>query len=299
MSLISQIESKTPRARIRIQPLLALVLLTLHAIAFPLAASAGNSGHGGGCNPKEGGLAEFPRNSLVCLKAVVHGIALDVDGGDEIKIGPVRNQSDFVYLEIDVRETQDNQLIVYDGRRGKVFKRHRSDGATIRHEFLNARLFSRIRQAIAQRSSNPRSWKSATVADLTLGEIQSLYLEGDLVQHVPTLEEYLSATRNLEYDGRLMINLKGLRSDAAKARLLELVANYEAADGHRNPGADTAFDVQRVGLMVDSATTQTQIIGSSCRGDAFRWWSAELQSRNIRLYRSNKKHPLVLPKVCN
>jgi len=299
MSLMPTTKSKTQWLIIGLQPALVLVLLlTGHAIAFPLVANAGNSGHSGGCNPKEGGLAEFPQNSLICLKAVVHGIALDVDDGDEIKIGPVRTQSDFEYLEIDLRETQDHQLVIYDGRRGKIFNRRRNDGATIRHEFLNARLFSRIRQAIVQRGGSRRSWKSATVADLTLNELQSLFLAGDLVQRVPTLEEYLSETRRLQYDGRLMINLKGLQSDAAKARLLDLVSNYEATGSPRNPVDEAAFDAQRVGLMVNSATTQARVFGSGCGSNAFRWWSGTLQDRNIRLYRAKGEHPLILPKSC-
>ena len=300
MSLIPTAKSKSQQAIIGWQPGLALaLLLTGQAIAFPLTANAGNSGHRGGCDPREGGLAEFPQNSLICLKAVVHGVALDVDGGQEIKIGPVRTQPDFRYLEIDVRETQDHQVVVYRGHRGKLFKQRRTDGATIRHEFLNARLFSRIQQAIVQRGGRRLSWRSATVGDLTLGELKSLYLEGDLVQHIPTLEEYLSAARGLEYDGRLMINLNDIRSDLAKARLLDLITTYEATGLVRNPVDDTAFDAQRVGLVVSSATSQVQMVGAGCGSNAFRWWSDELQGRNIRLYRTERKPQLVLPRICS
>ncbi len=299
MSLIPTNKPLVRWSRVRVQPALVLVLLFAgHAMTYPLAAGANNSGHRGGCDPKEGGLAEFPQNSLICLMAVVHGVALEIDGAEAVKLGPIGTQPDFNYLEIDVQETRGHQLVVYHGHHGRVFKRRRSDGATIRHEFLNARLFRRISQNIVQRGGNRHSWRSATVADLTLGEIQSLYLEGDLVQRVPTLEAYLSEARSLRYDGRLIIDVKELRSETAKTRLLDLVASYEATGGLRNPADDSAFDAQRTGLMVSSRAKRNRIFGSGCSSKAFRWWSDELRGRNIRLYRSGKQHPLILPKDC-
>ena len=91
MSLIPVTTTELRQPKLGLRPVLILALLLAGcALAVSSGVSAKNSGHRGGCDPKQGGLAELPQNSMICLMAVVHGVALEVDG-DEFLSHTIKN----------------------------------------------------------------------------------------------------------------------------------------------------------------------------------------------------------------
>lgn len=116
------------------------------------------------------------------------------------------NQLDFPYIEFDVQETADGQLVLF-------------------HDLTLSRAFPRIGPNLepitALETTSGPPFQLTTVQDLTLAQLQSLHLGGREGLRVPTLRRFLEACAEAGVRRPLAIEVKVLRTDAARRLLLE------------------------------------------------------------------------------
>ena len=151
----------------------------------------GNLGHRGGRDYA----AALPENSLQALRATA----------------PF--QAAWRYLEFDVRETQDHQLVLFhDKTLGRLLPEGRANSAAAGH--LSA--------------AHGKPYQKITVAELTLAELQTLGLNGVSGWRVPTLDEFLAECRRLQVTAPVVVEVKDLRTPGAREAFLSKVSEFKA-----------------------------------------------------------------------
>ena len=122
------------------------------------------------------------------------------------------------------------------------------------------------------------------VTHLTLDELQNLKLKGGHDQRVPTLKDVLDMAREAEITKPLVVEIKYLKSDRARIRLIELVSNYKESFGdnakiihnHDFPGRNSiqflAFTKKFKGSFPNNHSRRTycQMIKSSNLGGIYK-----------------------------
>lgn len=105
------------------------------------------------------------------------------------------------YSECDVRETADNQLIVF----------HDWDLSNVPNTEAN--------QAVIGESLGEQP-----IIELKLSQLQSLELEGG--HRIPTLESVLQTAARIKPEKPILLEIKLLHSDSARYRMIELATQY-------------------------------------------------------------------------
>lgn len=124
----------------------------------------------------------------------------------EIGIRDHESSEDWKYSECDVRETFDNQLVVF----------HDWDLSNVPNSKFNRAVLG-------------KAMGDQPVNELTLEQLQSLKLEGG--SRIPTLEEILQAAVRLGPAKPVLLEIKLLHSDEARYRMLEIAKQYRDQHG--------------------------------------------------------------------
>ena len=119
----------------------------------------------------------------------------------EIGIRDHEASDDWKYSECDVRETLDNQLVVF----------HDWDLSNVPNSKFNQ---SVLGQTVGDQPVN----------ELTLEQLQRLRLKGD--SQIPSLEDVLQAAVRLQPSKPILLEIKLLHSDKARYRMIELAKEY-------------------------------------------------------------------------
>ena len=162
--------------------LILLFLFTIYPTAF-----AQNLGH------RLGGDIYPPENTIYSLKqAITH----------------LQDKPDFIYAELDIRESKDGELIVFHDE--KIM-------GEVKTTAVN-------RSVIAKHLPNTR-FEHVKLSDLTLTQIKELRLPND--QQIPTLLEIYEHAHELGLSKPLMVEIKELKSDKARSQLLKIAKDFD------------------------------------------------------------------------
>ena len=210
----------------------------------------GNLGHRGGHDC----VAILPENSLQSLRATA------------------TFQETFRYLEFDVRETSDRHVVLFhDSTLKRVLPPNGANQAAAK------RLGKRHRKPYAR----------LTVADVTLADIQSLWLNGIPGWRVPTLNEFLAECRSLPLTAPVALEVKELRSNVAREALLSAAADYKGwhASVARPRRSGDGWNFLRYGR-----DTGDRLVLLGFRGSAYASfpgeWGARMRERGLRMFRT-------------
>lgn len=152
-------------------------------------------GHRAGAHGYTGAYCE---NTIEAMQALVAE-----DNGPQ---GPVK---DLHYIEIDIQETADGELIVlHDRQLARTFP---ETGPNI--------------EAYRQLCQESVRWPgtAANPKDLTIAQLRTLHVGGRQGLHAPTLEEFIRAFQACGCRRPLIVEVKALQSDIGRLRLLELL----------------------------------------------------------------------------
>lgn len=246
-----------------------IILIVILSITFLSGAErelTSNQGHRGGCEAEM--YLHLPENSLICLEAGLQGY-----NGES----PLQNNEEFRYLEFDVYETKDGNVIVYHGgSNGRLFSgRH----ATLKFDEINRQIYESL--------NIKKSYKNVKVGDLTAEEIQLFVLSEEYKQKVPTLEEYFNEIAKFNLLKPIMIEVKFVscrKSEMGKnpAKLLiEIAKSYMKLNGLKNPSKDRTFNSQKLGIMIGNGEIH-KLGGREC----IKSWGKLLKDTNIRVYKT-------------
>jgi hypothetical protein len=146
-----------------------------------------------------------PENSIAALEALAAADAAGAYAG-----------AHFPFVEIDVQETRDGHVVLFH------------DAALSAAAFPEGGANLKPLAALRARGLDPHA---ARVADVDLAELQALALGGQAGAAAPTLAEFLARCGEVNLRRSVAVEVKALRSDAARAALLDAVAGYKLARG--------------------------------------------------------------------
>ena len=158
-------------------------------VAVATSLPAQNLGH------RLGGDVFEPENTLHCYRRALREL---------------QDDPKFHYAELDVQETRDGGLVVFH------------DTGSIKRLVPKS---SRNRSVLRSLLKDTK-FESIRIADLTVKQVQRLVLAKGA--RIPTLEEVLDASVRWKLEKPILIEIKSLRTDACRDRLLATVAPYRA-----------------------------------------------------------------------
>ncbi|MCP3866704.1 MAG: hypothetical protein GY703_01120 [Gammaproteobacteria bacterium] len=226
-------------------------------------------GHRGGC--EAGAYSYLPENSLLCLEAGLKGL----NGTPPLQ----EQRRQFSFLEFDVRQGREGELIIYHGGdKGKLFI---GEHATIPYSGINREIFARFQTGIDARK--------VKVRDLTADQIQQLYLGGDYCQRVPAADEYMVQVDAMEAHSAVMVDIKDVScnlDDTAASpahRLVDLISGYERQLFFRNHPDSRKIQHQRVGFILYKG--RIRYLGGA---SSLSCWCKALKHSKLRVYKAGK-----------
>ncbi|GAB4820990.1 hypothetical protein N2152v2_008036 [Parachlorella kessleri] len=117
---------------------------------------------------------------------------------------------DFPYLEFDIQETQDGQLVVFhDGSLVRAFPRGGVNEVPVQ-----------------QLSQAGIDFELASIQDLTASQLQTLHIAGRQGLRVPLLRDFLRACKDAGIGRSLAIEVKLLISDTGRQQLIDDIRWY-------------------------------------------------------------------------
>jgi len=191
-----------------------ILIVFVAMINFTIAFASSNYGHRLG-----GGSGEFhndlPENSLVALKASITG-----EGSKKKLDFPLQFHQKFRYFEFDIRETADGHLVLF----------HDEDfSRLLKYNEINKLAFNKILKSSELKEifgKEKPKFKHLKIRYLTLAQLKTLYLEDSKKYTVPTLEEVLSQMKKMRIQKPITVEIKHLKSDLARRRLINIVAEF-------------------------------------------------------------------------
>jgi len=246
-------------------------------------------GHKGGCEHKI--FKNIPENSLLCLDVGLKLLSIfkEIDRNKVSKY-----EKKFGYLEFDVRETEDNEIVIYHaGNKGSIFHNQlifnvtERDHARISYEGINKKIFKTFHLS-----------RESKVNDLTKAQITQLYLDGKYCQRVPSLDAYFEKLKNLNMllhlKTKVMLEIKDVTCNAedinnsSAHKLIKTVTEYENRDGHRNPIRELDFAKQKIGFLLYHGKLKR--LG---RKSNLKCWRDALKGKRVRIYETGREHRIV------
>jgi glycerophosphoryl diester phosphodiesterase len=187
-------------------------LITLVLILTSINTFSKNLGHRAG-----GGKGEYyshlPENSLSALEASLLELQYD---------------KDFVYLEFDIQETKDGEVVIFHDKyiRRMISKKQNKEELD--------QIYSEIGASFIKRKFN-----LIKIKDLTYEQLMRLHLTDHPSQRVPTLDEYIEKSEELGLIKPMTVELKYLHSSKAK---LEVIRKLKEFNNSYMKGADIIFE---------------------------------------------------------
>jgi len=170
------------------------VLLTSQAIAA-------NLGHRSGGDV----FTHLPENSIEVLSLALSG---------DNTYAPIQDSPEFEYLEFDVWETKDHELVVFHDLSLKRLLPYEGDNIAVYNEMKKNGAVTKP------------TWL-LSIKHLTLEQIKKLSLLGDSRYKVPTLEEYLEEVRKHDLIKPIVLEIKYIKSEEAKEKMIELFSRFK------------------------------------------------------------------------
>ncbi|WP_164848369.1 glycerophosphodiester phosphodiesterase family protein [Halobacteriovorax sp. HLS] len=174
---------------------LALIILLLSSCSL----FAKNLGHRAG-----GGKGEYfdylPENSIAALQA---------------SLSTIQDRSDFLYLEFDIQETKDGEIVIFHDKYIKrmiSYKQNKQELDIIYNE-IGA-------------SSFQRRFNNIRIAELTFEQLRRLRLTNHPDQQVPTLDEYLETSKDYGLLKPMSVEVKYLQTDVAKLKVINKLEEF-------------------------------------------------------------------------
>jgi hypothetical protein len=201
------------------------------------AVAKTNWGHrlGGGYGTANIDLVE---NSLRALTASLVGLP----GGR-----PSQMESDFHYLEFDVQETADGQLVILHDKR--ALDRMLPDDAVNHRAYLEILADPVVARRVGR--EQPRV-KDLMIHHLTLAQVQSLRLASGQGESPPTLEEVLQLCHRYGLRKPMAAEVKRLTTDGGRHKFIQLLQSFrEYQLAHQTVIFDK--DSEEYGLVAISA----------------------------------------------
>jgi len=171
-----------------------LVFLLLSTNIF-----AKNLGHRAGGGKKEY-YSHLPENSLIALENSLHELQFE---------------EDFLYLEFDIQETKDGEVVVFHDK-------------TIRR-MINKKQNKEALDIIAEENDIPylkRKLNLIRIHDLTYEQLQTLHLTDHPDQKIPTLEEFLELSKDLGLQKPMSVEIKYIYSKNVKERIIRMLKEF-------------------------------------------------------------------------
>lgn len=186
---------------------LAILLTVFAALLHDMPTD--NAGHRGGGHGYGGHLQE---NTIEALRALAACDAASL-------------MHTFAYLELDIHETADGELVVFHDA---TLKRALPEG----HSINAAPTAALVQQGLDARVS--------PVSALTAAQVQSFHLGGQEGCHVPTLQKWLRVCLELGITKSLAVEVKTLQSDKGRQKLLDLLQGYLQQSALHPQASDTS-----------------------------------------------------------
>lgn len=175
------------------------------ALLFASTTFAGNIGHRAGADY----FTSLPENSLLVLQASLIGF----EG-----FAPIQDDPRFEYLEFDVHETYDGELVLqHDDGFTRTIDTVKS-AAAIKAIESSAEIKKRIGKTV--------KFSRLNIKDLTLAEIQTLYLKKAGSETLPTLDAWLQACREWHLRKPMVAEIKLFQTDKGRQKYIDLLTAY-------------------------------------------------------------------------
>jgi glycerophosphoryl diester phosphodiesterase len=195
--------SMTKIQKMMIFPVLLLSLLTS-------ISCASNIGHRVGAGHR-GYYKALPENSIVALKAALIGFD---------HYAPLQDRSDFIYVEFDLQETADGEIVLFHD---KGFKRMLPNNS-INRDAIELILSE---PATIKRMKGKNNYKNLQIKHLTLKQIQTLILAQTTTERVPTLQYFLQKSLQWNIKKPMTFEIKYFQTHATRLKLIKLVKEYK------------------------------------------------------------------------
>ena len=196
------------------------VLITL--LLLSSSSWAGNIGHRASGGERDGH-PELPENSLIALQTALEG----KDGNEAIQF-----RDNFVYLEYDIRESYDGELVVFHDKTIRRMVSNQGANKIAISEILTSEEFKQRKKTkscipiLSICFKRNVTYENLRIEDLTLAEIKRLRLKGEYDQEIPTYQEFLDAALQYELFKPMVVEIKQLRSDQARQQLLDRLVAF-------------------------------------------------------------------------
>jgi len=192
------------------------IKLTVATIILSLQARPAYSGIKNIGHRVAAGRGEFhshlPENSISALKEALTGTSY--------KGRPLQFHPDFVYMEFDVQETADGELVLFhDGNLTRMLPQNEKNKGAI------SKIVEEISKSSGAESKTP-SYDKLKIHDLTINQLKSLVMANSEDERIPTLEEFLQKCREWWLFKPMTLEIKDIYSDEAREKLLDLLAYY-------------------------------------------------------------------------
>ena len=179
---------------------------------------ARNMGHRTGADV----VRHAPENSLAMLTRV---LGRGPDG-----LPPLQDHRHFHYLEFDVRETADGELVVFHDSALRRMLPNKGRNAAVYTALLADRAFTKRTGYAAPGDFH--------VHGMRLDELRRFRFPRAPLETVPTLEEYLSLAGSLGLRKPMAAEIKRLMTDGARDRLVSILGDFRRSQARLHPGLD-------------------------------------------------------------
>jgi glycerophosphoryl diester phosphodiesterase len=180
-----------------------LIFLMLSFILVSAAVEAKNCGHRGGsaCLP-------YPENTLLVLSEAIKKTQL---------------QNDFKYLEFDIAETADGELVVFHDKYLTERMVPYNEGT---NKFVLDQLVKDPGVKLRVGKEN-FDHKKLIVNHLTLEQLKRLRVKGVFDQSIPTLQEYLDLAATAGLLKPMVVEIKRIYTEDGRRKLIDQVRRFK------------------------------------------------------------------------
>jgi glycerophosphoryl diester phosphodiesterase len=183
--------------------ILTLVSLNLHAL---------NLGHRASGGPNET-FKDLPENSLTSMKKALLG---------NVGERALQFHEDFLYLEFDIQETYDGEIVVFHDKTLKRMIPRQGQNKSIYNDLYKSK---NIRKRMGLFNLLTRKMK---IKHLKLEELKRFDLGGRPGEKIPTLEEFLDAAKDYGIKKPVSVELKSIRTDKTREKLIRIMTEFNA-----------------------------------------------------------------------